>query len=413
MKSFDRIVQLFCGLQETGFSVLRLLSKSDVWIWEIGPDGKELRRCSRCGRRAPVYDRQWVRIRDVPIGGVAKVIWFKVQRSRVECPRCGVVVEKLPFRSRWGRITKRFECWIRELLSATVTVQDVARITGLDYDLIYRIDYEMLRNRLRRAPIPEPKNIAIDEKSFQKGHSYVTIVTDSDTGKVIWVSEGREERSLDEFFEFIGPERCKAIQTAAVDLHPAYHRSVEKYIPQACVVPDKFHIVKRLNEAMDESVRELALKTGEGFSLRSRIRGNELRWIIRRKMKNQTEKNLIRLEHLKKLNEPLYEAYLLKDRFHDFFDFSPRELEKAKRFLIQWAVEAWKTGLKALQNFADYVQRHSNLLLNVIKTARTSAVSEGINTKISVIKRMAYGYCNIEYFMLKILQRCGILGEPT
>ena len=132
--------------------------------------------------------------------------------------------------------------------------------------------------------------------------------------------------------------------------------------------------------------------------------------VLRYKKENMKPGHLESLKTLSKINEPLYQAYLHKEAFYDFFLFKKREVQQANDFLINWIVQAYKIGLKALTDFAQYLSRHTEILLNIVRTQRSSAISEGINRKISVIKYMAYGYRNIQYFMLKIMQRCGVLG---
>ena len=136
-----------------------------------------------------------------------------------------------------------------------------------------------------------------------------------------------------------------------------------------------------------------------------------MNWLLRYKKENMPAGYLESLEKLQQINEPLYKAYLHKECFYDFFEFKPNELEQAENFLIDWVVKAYKIGLRSLTEFAQYLHRHSRILLNIVRTQRNSAISEGINRKISVIKSMAYGYRNVNYFMLKIMQRCGVLGS--
>ncbi len=150
---------------------------------------------------------------------------------------------------------------------------------------------------------------------------------------------------------------------------------------------------------------------GSAIAISKRKAIFRLNWVLRYKQKNQSERNLESLEHLARINEPLYRAYLHKESFYEFFNFKPSEVEGAEKFLIGWIVEAFKSKLKALQEFAEYIKRNTKILLNIVLTQRSSAISEGINRKIQVIKSMAYGYRNLNYFMLKILQRCGVLGS--
>jgi transposase len=289
------------------------------------------------------------------------------------------------------------------------TVADVARLFDLDYGTVYKIDHEVLRRLIQEMQVPDPVHIAVDEKSFKKGHNYVTIVTDCDLKKVIWVSEGNRQGSLDLFFEVLGVERCRKIKTVSKDLHAPYAASCAKYIPQAMEVADPFHVVKKLNETMDECRKELSV--GSVLPVTKRKAIFRLNWVLRYKKENQSRKNLESLENLAEINSPLYKAYLHKESFYEFFNFRPSEVKDAEVFLISWIVEAFKSKLKALQDFAEYIKRNTKILLNIILTGRSSAISEGINRKIQVIKSMAYGYKNLNYFMLKILQRCGVLGS--
>jgi transposase len=156
-----------------------------------------------------------------------------------------VVVEKLPFRSIYHQMTKRFVDYVEQVLcSKMFTVADVARLFDLDYGTIYKIDHVVLLRLIQELKIPDPINIAVDEKSFKKGHNYVTIVTDCDLKKVIWVSEGDKKESLDQFFIVLGADRCAKIQTVSKDLHNPYALSCSEFIPHATEVADPFHVVK-------------------------------------------------------------------------------------------------------------------------------------------------------------------------
>jgi transposase len=226
--------------------------------------------------------------------------------------------------------------------------------------------------------------------------------------KVIWVSQGNNRESLDQFFRVLGSDRCQKIETVAKDLHHSYAVSCREYIPQATEVADPFHVVQRLNQAIDESRKELSVGSVLKVSKRRMI--SNLQWILRYKQENMRPHQLQSLDKLEQINKPLYQAYLHKEAFYEFFAHKPSEMRQAESFLVHWIVDAYKIGLKGLTEFAQYIQRNTQILLNAVKTQRSSAISEGINRKISVIKSMAYGYRNIQYFMLKILQRCGVLG---
>ena len=410
MAQSNTILNRLCDLQGTNFEVRDVKVSDEEIIWQIEHKDKAEYQCSYCSRKhSSFHDSGWIRIKDYPFGN-KRCIW-KVKRMRVLCTCSNNVrVEHLSFRSKHHFLTQRLVNYVEQVLcSKMFTVADVARLFSLDYGVVYKIDHDVLLRMWQQCEIPDPINISVDEKSFKKGQSYVTIVTDVDLKKVIWVSEGNRKESLDQFFKIIGAERCRKIKTVSKDLHKAYAYSCKEYIPEATEVADPFHVVKKLNECMDECRKELSV--GSTIPVRKRKIIFRLNWVLRYKQENQSERNLRSLDELATVNEPLYRAYLHKESFYDFFHFKPSQISQAKSFLIKWIVEAFKSELGALQEFAEYIKRNTNILLNIVLTQRSSAISEGINRKISVIKSMAYGYRNIQYFMLKIMQRCGVLGS--
>ena len=409
MTQADIILNRLCELQGTNFEVTDVKVTENQILWQVEHKEKAKYICPRCKAELEhSHDWRWITIQDVPFGR-KKCIW-RVKRHRLLCScSMNVSVEYMPFRSKQHFLTQRLVDLIEQTLcSKMFTVADVARLFELDYGVVYKIDHEVLLRLIQQVQIPDPIHISVDEKSFKKGHSYVTIVTDTDTKDVIWVSEGNRKDSLDQFFIAIGPERCKKILTVSKDLHIPYAMSCAEYIPQAKEVADPFHVVQRLNQAIDESRKELAIESDLTVARRKTI--SNLQWVLRYKKENMKNGHLENLQALQRINEPLYQAYLHKEVFYKFFEFKPNQIQEAKVFLLRWTVETFKIGLKAFTAFAEYLSRNCEILLNIVKTQRNSAVSEGINRKISVIKSMAYGYRNIQYFMLKIMQRCGVLG---
>ena len=344
--------------------------------------------------------------------GPKRCLW-KVRRAKILC-HCGLnpVVEKMDFRSKHHRLTQRFVDYVESVLcSKMFTVADVCRIFYLDYGVVYKIDHDVLVRLWQQTVLPQPINIAVDEKSFKKSRQYVTIVTDLDRKLVIWVSPGNSKASLDQFFEILGPERCSKIETVSKDMHAPYIASCQQFVPHAMEVADPFHIVQRLNQAMDDCRLNAslgsALKTGKRKIILN------LQWLLRRKNEHLGRQGRLSLAELAEVNENLYHCYLLKESFYEVFSFAHDEIDQARCFIKDWLEDAIRAPLEGMQSFATYVITHIERILNSIKTGLSSAISEGINNKISVIKRMAYGYRNLQYFMLKILQRCGILGLPS
>ena len=405
----EAILSQLCGLEGTNFEIRDVKISEGLIEWQIEHKAEAVYICPRCGAsHNACFSRDWIKIWDIPMGP-KRSLW-KVRRAKILC-HCGLnpIVEKMDFRSKHHRLTQRFVDYVESVLcSKMFTVADVSRLFYLDYGIVYKIDHDVLLRLWQRVELPQPINIAVDEKSFKKSRQYVTIVTDLDRKLVIWVSPGNSRESLDQFFEILGPEKCIKIETVSKDLHAPYIASCQQYIPQALEVADPFHVVQRLNQSMDDC----RLNASLGSSLRigrNRIAMN-LQWLLRRKNEHLGKQGRLTLEELARANENLYHCYLLKESFYELFSFAHDQIKEARAFINDWLEDAMRAPLEGMQSFASYVRSHQERILNSIKTGLSSAISEGINNKISVIKRMAYGYRNLQYFMLKILQRCGILG---
>lgn len=409
MAGSDYILNRLLDLQGTDFEVTDCKVLDDRIVWRV-QHREGIYECPAChAKHTSCHARRWITLKDYPFG-TKECVWL-VERAQLLCTCSNNLrVEYMPFRAKHHHLTQRFVNQIEQVLcSKMFTVADVARLFKVDYGTIYKIDHDVLLRLWQQCEIPNPINISVDEKSYKKGHNYVTIVTDCDIGKVIWVSEGNRKESLDQFFQVIGPDRCKLIETVSKDLHKPYALSCQEYIPQAMEVADPFHVVKKLNECLDDCRKELAVESIIEPKKRKKI--FRLNWVLRYKQENMKEQHLEGLGELAKLNEPLYLAYLHKEAFYDFFEYKPSEVKEAQNFLIRWIVEAFQSKLNGLKEFAEYINRNIEILLNIIRTQRSSAISEGINRKISTLQAMACGYKCLQYFMLKIMQRCGVLGK--
>ncbi|MFN7728274.1 MAG: transposase [Bdellovibrio sp.] len=188
----------------------------------------------------------------------------------------------MDFRSKHHRLTQRFVNYVESVLcSKMFTVADVSRLFYLDYGLVYKIDHDVLLRLWQSVKLPQPINISVDEKSFKRSRQYVTIVTDLDRKLVIWVSPGNSKESLDQFSRILGTESCLKIKTVSKDMHVPYIASCQQYIPQALEVADPFHVVQRLNQAMDEC--RLNASVGSALRLGKRKVIFNLQWLLRRK----------------------------------------------------------------------------------------------------------------------------------
>lgn len=246
-----------------------------------------------------------------------------------------------------------------------------------------------------------PVRIGVDEVAYQKGHNYLTIVRDIDLGKVIWVGFNRTKETLDTFFKEFGPLKSRAIQVAVIDMWNPYIASVREHT-DADIVFDKFHISKKVNEALD-SVRKQEFAQADP---EERKEMKHKRFLILSRNKNVEEDKREELDTLLKQNDTLCKAYLLKEQVLSIFDET--ELDTALKRLKKWMRNVEKSGIAAYDKIVNTIQSYMYGVLKYFKHRLTNAASEAINNKINVIKRRAYGFRDLEYFKLKIIQLCGV-----
>lgn len=361
--------------------------------------------CSGCGNIHGISVHSWsdMLVEDLRISG--KRVFLLVPKRKVQCTEDGSIrVEELQWLN--GRFTARFAEQVYRLTSIT-TNQEAGWFLGLDDETVYRIDKRKLEELAleKLGPVPAPKHMSVDEVAWQKWHKYVTNVVDVDQRKVIWNHQGRGKVTLDKFFHRLGKENCKKIEAVACDGARGYLSSIKQYATNALIVLDHFHVKKYLNDAVD-TVRKEELKRArqQNNGELSAILHCNKRFIL---MQNKvTHKKQDLLEKLANLNERVYQAMLLKEQFVSIYT-DPRT---ARRNLKEWIVAAIKSKIPAFVELGYKFFRKRNYLLNYFLCKITTAISEGINNKIKRLSRIAYGYKNVHYFLLKIHQHCGLLN---
>ena len=297
--------------------------------------------------------------------------------------------------------TKRFAFFVgRRCREATV--KDVAEDLFLDWHTAKELDKQYMREQLRRAGNPAPRVIGIDEIAIAKGHQYRIVVSDLERGRPIWFGgQDRSEESLDEFFVWLGPEQCRRIRLAVMDMCKAFRNSTRKEgnAPQAAILYDKFHILKHLGEAMDK-VRKSEYARLSGRDRRF-VKGQ--RYTLLSHWGNLTAEGKTALKLLFKANRRLHTAYLLKESFGQLWDY--RRPGWARRFFEQWRSALRWQRLEPFQRFATMVAAHWDGIEAYGHEENKVPLGfvEGLNNKIRAIQCRAYGYRDEEYFRLKIL----------
>lgn len=394
------------------YKVVKIISNTDKEI-HIGLEPYKRKKviCSGCGKTTnhKYHGSYKIIVEDLPLSG--KRVYLHVKRRRYLCLKDGRThTEEIPWIKKWSRVTKRFAEQVYRLTSIT-TNQEAGWFLGLDDEQVYRIDKEILEEKAKQVLEPPPKavNISVDEVSYRKYHRYLTNVIDTDRRLVIWNDKGRKREVLDRYYEAIGDENCKKIKTVALDGAKHYISSTERYAVNALIVYDKFHVTSKLNQAVDIT-RRLELH-------KARVKQDEeliqlincrQRFILLKNRKNLTLKETEYLRRLCEINEPIYKAMLLKESFLQIYSYT--DIEEARGFIKNWVKEAFASGLSAFIEVAKSFLEKIEYILNWFKKRISSAISEGFNNKIKRLKRMAYGYKDINYFRLKIHQHCGLLN---
>jgi len=315
----------------------------------------------------------------------------------IRCPRCGLQAEANDLVASRKRSTKAFRRYVGSLCKLLPNSQ-VAEHVGLAEDTVRSIDKEYLAQTYPPIDFRRLRRLAVDEIAYRKGHNYLTVVLDYDTGEVVWTGEGRGEATLSTFFELIGPDICKQIVAVSLDMAAGYIKAVNRHCPKAREVFDRFHVVKHLNDAVNDTRKLTLAKASE--EQRSVVKGK--RFILLRRFGSLEDHQVNELAELLELNNDLSTVYLLKEQFDEFWVRG--NAGSAAKFLDAWIREATESGISPLVKVAKMLQRHRRGLLAYHVHRMTNGPLEGLNTKINVLRRSRYGFRDLEYFGLKIRQ---------
>ncbi len=327
-------------------------------------------------------------------------IYLELEVRRLFCRRCGKVKqEKLSFLADNPFYSKRFAFYIGKRCS-TSTVKDIAEEFHLDRKTVKELEIQYMQEKLRRAGKPRPKVIGIDEISIRKGHIYRIVVSDLEKRRPIWFGgEDRSEESMNLFYEWLGPAKTKHIRLAVMDMWKPFEKSTYRLAPQAAILYDKFHVIRHLNEALDKIRKsEYARLTGNN---RKFIKGQKYTLLSHRE--NLTNDGRRSLKTLLAANKRLNTAYILKEEFGQLWDYQSEAW--ARKFFDNWKASLKWQRLEPYERFAKMVERHWDGIAAFCKPENKVALGfvEGLNNKIRVIQRRAYGLRDQEYLRLKVL----------
>jgi transposase len=355
-------------------------------------------RCSACGSEDVIgRGHNARRFRMVPIGG--RTVYLALAVPRVECRACGVVRQvKIAFADPRVTYTKAFQQYALELLR-DMTIQDVADHLAISWDVIKEIQKADLKRRYDRPKLKHLRHIAIDEISVAKGHVYLTIVLDLESGVVVHVGRGKGEDALRDFWTRLRASGAK-VEAVAIDMSPAYIAAVTTQLRGARLVFDRFHVIKLYNDKLSELRRAMYRELKDTMQ-RQVLKGT--RWLLLKRPEHldPSRNEPQRLQEALRLNEPLATAYYLKDELNEIWEQDDEEAAQA--LLLDWIAYAESSGIQMLHKFAQTLRIHALGILAHYDHPISTGPLEGTNNKIKTMKRQAYGFRDQEFFRLKIL----------
>jgi transposase len=355
-------------------------------------------RCAVCGGSNVILKGAVKRrFHAPPIGSKHVTIIFNV--PRLACRSCDTLRQgDISFARPMRRHIRAFERYVLDLLES-MTCEDVARHLGVSWGMIRDIEKEHLRSRYAKPRLKDVKCIAIDEIAVRKGHKYMTVVLDLDTGHVIFVGDGRGGESLSLFWKRLRRSGAQ-IRAVATDMSPAYIAAVEQALPNAIFVFDRFHVIKLFNEKLTALRRRLYRQLKDPNAQAS-LKG--VRWILLKRSEHldPDKSEPERLASALDLNSDLAAAYFLKEELSEIWE--QEDYDMAEGMLLDWIRYAESLQIKELTAFAKTLRRHAIGILAYYDAQITTGPLEGLNNKIKTMKRQSYGFRDLEYFKLKIL----------
>jgi len=335
-------------------------------------------------------------IRDLNLAD--RQVWLQVDYRKIWCPYCKQTrVECLTFCDSSHRLTNRLRRYIYNLCKV-MTLTEVAQHLDLDPKTVKAVDQEFLEEEFGQTEYEGLQILAIDEIAVKKGQEYMTVVLDYVTGRVVWTGEGHDLATLDRFFGGMTEKQRASIQAVALDMWDPYINRVKHYCPQAMIVFDLFHVVKSFSRVVDE-VRREEVRKAVG-AMKDVVKGS--RYLLLRNRENLTPDQEDRLEELLKVNKTLSAVYVLKDQLKMIYRYRRRHAAKAA--LDTWCAMAAKVDNWWMRAFIQTLRNHEDGILSHCQFPIGTSRLEGVNNKIKVIKRKAYGFPDPVYFGLKIKQ---------
>ena len=307
------------------------------------------------------------------------------------------MTERIDWLEPGSRLTRRLQSWVEGLLQV-LPISHVSRLTGLHWHTIKTLDKRRLERCVGDFEPGDVRRLVMDEFALHKGHRYATVIMDAERTRVLWVGHGNSREAIRPFFELLG-ERCQQIEAVAMDMNTAFDLEVKQHCPRAEVVYDLFHVVARYGREVVDRIRvDQANALEHDKPARKVVKGS--RWMLLRNAENLKPEQAVQLQELLAANQPLATVYVLKDALKEIW-YAPSVRDGWRRWR-DWLRHARDSGMAPLQRFAKNLKRYARGILASARFPMHTSLLEGVNNRIKVIKRMAYGFRDSDYFFLKI-----------
>jgi transposase len=355
-------------------------------------------KCS-CGKKFDTYyDSRERCVRDLRFGPYRQS-FLVFRQVRIDCPDCGVVTEILPWVGPKVGYTKRLGALVALSCQEIRSISAVAKEYGLHWSTVKEIHKAALKKELPEPRNTSPRVIGVDEFAVRRRHKYGTVVVDFADKSVPYVGKDRTKTSLSNYFRALGERKCRKIQAVAMDMWRPYEEAVRENCPEAQIVYDPFHIISAYGRDVVDKVRtqEVAKAAEEDKKV---IKGSRYLLLKNKSSLDPSRNEPAKLADLLQQNESINTVYVLKDDLKCLWGHKSKS--KANSWFRDWYKRAKESGIALLDRFADKLKSHLPGILAYCDYPITTGIIEGINNKIKVIKRVSFGYRDMEYFFLRI-----------
>jgi transposase len=387
----------------------RLCESSNTIEIDVRPRRGSRPRCSCCSQPARGYDTLAVRrFEFIPIWGFAVILLYAMRR--VDCRRCGVKVEAVPWGIGKHTLTKAYMLYLAQW-ARKLSWQETAQSFHTSWEKVSQAVEWVVQWGLAHRTLGPLRALGVDEIQYGRGHQYLTLVYQIEAGciRLLWIGKERTTESFETFFTLIGKELAARVEFVCSDMWKPYLQLIARHCPNALNILDRFHIVAKMNLALDEvraaEARRMAHDGYEPLLKKSR-------WCLLKRRKNLTDTQQLRLRDLLRYNLQSVRAYLLKEAFQQLWDYDSPAW--AGKFLDAWCTQVMRSRIEPMKKFARTIRAHRELILNYFRARKqfSSGVVEGLNNKAKVTMRKAYGFRTFHTTEIALYHVLGKLPEP-